>query len=170
MFADQIDSKYMHRIPLKCICNLNKINFQRKIDLKACCTLQTDMKQLIESKKRWLLLVRWACTLFLLEHPIYKMNRFCLKRFFDSTLKQSCSHQKFLGWVYKKNPTKNHTNYKQGLRNLRQLQRRMRSKNDKKNWAIKHIGRVQWNKYDEVQYLKRQAKTYAMETICCLAL
>ena len=52
MFADQIDSKYMHRIPLKCICNLDKINFPRKIDLKACCTLQTDMKQLIESKKR----------------------------------------------------------------------------------------------------------------------
>ena len=33
-------------------------------------------------------------------------------------MKQSCSHQKFGGWEYKKHPTKKPTNYKQGLRNL----------------------------------------------------
>ena len=40
----------------------------------------------------------------------------------------------------------------------------------KKNRVIEHIIRVQPNKYDEIQYLKRHAKTFAMETICCLAL
>ena len=51
-FANQIDSKYVYRIPLKYLCNLRKINFPTKIDLEICCTLQTDMKQLFESKKK----------------------------------------------------------------------------------------------------------------------
>ena len=33
-FADQIDSKYVYRIPQKYLCNLGKINFPTKIDLK----------------------------------------------------------------------------------------------------------------------------------------
>ena len=40
--------------------------------------------------------------LFLLERFIYSMNRSCSQRILDSTLKQSCSHQKFWGWEYKK--------------------------------------------------------------------
>ena len=51
-FANQIDSKYVYRIPLKYLCDLGKINFPTKIDLKIHCTLQTDMKQLFESKKK----------------------------------------------------------------------------------------------------------------------
>ena len=51
-FANQIDSKYVYRIPLKYLCDLGKINFPTKIDLKIRCTLQTNMKQLFESKKR----------------------------------------------------------------------------------------------------------------------
>ena len=38
-FAIQIDSKYLYRIPLKYLCDLGKINFSTKIDLKICCTL-----------------------------------------------------------------------------------------------------------------------------------
>ena len=38
-FAGQIDSKYVYRIPLKYLCDLGKINFSTKIDLKICCTL-----------------------------------------------------------------------------------------------------------------------------------
>ena len=117
-FAAQIDSKYVYRFPLTYLCNLSKINFPNKIDLKIPCTLQTDMKQLFESKKIWLLLVYQTHKLFLLECPIYSMNRSCLKRILDSTIKQSCSHQKFLRWEYKKHPAKKQTNYKQGLRNL----------------------------------------------------
>ena len=51
-FANQIDSKYVYRIPLKHLCNLGKINFAIKIDLKICCTLQTNVKHLYESKKK----------------------------------------------------------------------------------------------------------------------
>ena len=42
-FADQIDSKYVYRIPLKYLCNLGKINFLNTIELKFCCMLQTNM-------------------------------------------------------------------------------------------------------------------------------
>ena len=93
--ADQIDSKYVYRVPLKFFWNLCKINFPTKIDLKILCTLQTNMKQLFESKKRWLVLARQTCKLFLLEPPIYNMNRFCLQRILSSSLKRQCSYQKF---------------------------------------------------------------------------
>ena len=51
-FVNQIDSKYVYRIPLTHLCNLGKINFAIKIDLKICCTLQTNVKHLYESKKK----------------------------------------------------------------------------------------------------------------------
>ena len=51
-FATQINSKYVYRIPLKFLCNLGKINFPTKTDPKICCSLQTNMKQLFESKKK----------------------------------------------------------------------------------------------------------------------
>ena len=42
-FANQIDSNYVYRNTLKYLCDLGKINFQTKIGLKICCTMQTDM-------------------------------------------------------------------------------------------------------------------------------
>ena len=51
-FTNQIDSKYMYRIPLKYLCDLGKINFPTKIDLKIHFALQINMKQLFESKKK----------------------------------------------------------------------------------------------------------------------
>ena len=52
LFAVQIDSKYVYRIPLKYFCDLGKINFPTKIYLKICCALETEMKRLFESKKK----------------------------------------------------------------------------------------------------------------------
>ena len=40
----QIDAKYLYREPLKYFCDLGKINFPTKIDLKIRCTLQTETK------------------------------------------------------------------------------------------------------------------------------
>ena len=51
-FADQIDSKYVYKITLKYLCNLGKISVLIKIDLKIRCMLQTNMKQLFESKNK----------------------------------------------------------------------------------------------------------------------
>ena len=51
-FANQIDSKHVYRIALKYLCDLDKINFSIKIDLKIRCMLQINMKQLFESKKK----------------------------------------------------------------------------------------------------------------------
>ena len=42
----------MYKIPLKHLCDLGKINFPTKADLKIPCTQQTNMKQLFESKKK----------------------------------------------------------------------------------------------------------------------
>ena len=42
-FQEQLKNKYGYRIPLKYICDLGKINFPTKIDMKICLTLKTDM-------------------------------------------------------------------------------------------------------------------------------
>ena len=50
-FGAQIDNKYVYRTTLKYFCDLGKLKFLTKIDLKSRYTLQTDMKKLFESKK-----------------------------------------------------------------------------------------------------------------------
>ena len=49
-FANQIKNKYVYRIPLKYICDIEKINFPTKINIKIHLTLETDMKKFFESK------------------------------------------------------------------------------------------------------------------------
>ena len=50
-FRNQLKDKYVYRIPLKYICDIGKINFPTKIDMKIRLTLETDMKKLFESDK-----------------------------------------------------------------------------------------------------------------------
>ena len=51
-FANQLNSKFIYRIPIKYFCDLGKINFPVKNDLKIRCTLETEIKKLFESKKK----------------------------------------------------------------------------------------------------------------------
>ena len=51
-FRAKIHSKYVCRIPLKYFCDLCKLNFPTKTDLKIRRTPQTEMKKLIESKTK----------------------------------------------------------------------------------------------------------------------
>ena len=50
-FRNQLNDKYVYRIPLKYICDIGKINFPTKVDMKIRLTLETDMKKLFESNK-----------------------------------------------------------------------------------------------------------------------
>ena len=48
-FPAQIQNKFTCRFPLRCRCDLGKINFPTKIDMKIRLTLETDLKKLFES-------------------------------------------------------------------------------------------------------------------------
>ena len=50
-FRNQLKDKYVYRIPLKYICDIGKINFPTKVDMKIRLTLETDMKKLSELDK-----------------------------------------------------------------------------------------------------------------------
>ena len=50
-FRNQLKDKYVFRILLKYICDIGKINFPTKIDMKIRLILKTDMKKLVESEK-----------------------------------------------------------------------------------------------------------------------
>ena len=51
-FSVRLDSKYKYRIPLKYFCDLRKIDFSTKIELKIRCTLETEMKRLFKLTKK----------------------------------------------------------------------------------------------------------------------
>ena len=53
-FRSQLKDKYMYRIPLKYICDIGKINFPTKTDMKIRLTLETDMKKLFKSDENLL--------------------------------------------------------------------------------------------------------------------
>ena len=50
-FRSELKDKYVYRILLKYICDIGKINFPTKIDMKTRLTLETDMKKLFASDK-----------------------------------------------------------------------------------------------------------------------
>ena len=50
-FSDKIKNKFTYRIPLRYLCDLGKINFPMKIDMKIRLTLETDMNKLFETNK-----------------------------------------------------------------------------------------------------------------------
>lgn len=51
-FVDVINNEKVCRIPLRYFCNLGKINYPVKINLKITCLLETDIKNLFELKKK----------------------------------------------------------------------------------------------------------------------
>ena len=50
-FRNHLKDKYVYRILLKYICDIGKINFPTKIDMKIKVMLENDMKKLFESNK-----------------------------------------------------------------------------------------------------------------------
>ena len=51
-FATQLQNKFVYRISLRYFCDLGKVKFPFKIDMKIRCMLETEMKKLFESNKR----------------------------------------------------------------------------------------------------------------------
>ena len=50
-FRNQLKDKYVYRILLKYICDIGKINFPTKIDMKIRLILKTDMKNWLSQRK-----------------------------------------------------------------------------------------------------------------------
>ena len=51
-FVDVINNEKVYRIPLRYFCNLGKIDYPVKINLKITCLLETNIKNLFELKKK----------------------------------------------------------------------------------------------------------------------
>ena len=94
-FANQIDSKYVYRIPLKYLCDLGQIFFPTKIDLKIRCTLQINMKQLFESKKKVNAIGAPDTQIVFVRAPYLQYEQILLIKNFRQYLETTCSHQKF---------------------------------------------------------------------------
>ena len=51
-FQDQLKNEYVYSIPLRYFTGIGKINLSLKIDFKIKCHLETEMKNLVKSRKR----------------------------------------------------------------------------------------------------------------------
>ena len=51
LFKNQLKKEFIYRIPLRCISDIGKINFPKKIDYRIKPFLETDMGKLFESRK-----------------------------------------------------------------------------------------------------------------------
>ena len=86
-FMVHIHSKYLYGIQLKYFCDFGRINFPAKIDLKLCCTLETEIKRLFESKKK-VTAIGAPDLQISLRHHLYSMNKYCSQKTLDSTFQQ----------------------------------------------------------------------------------
>ena len=103
-FANQIDSKYVYRIPLKYLCNLGKINFPTKLDLKIHCMFQTNMKQLFESKKKVNAIDAPDAQIVLVRAPYLQYEQILLTKNFRQYLEAIMLSSKVLRMRIQKTP------------------------------------------------------------------
>ena len=103
-FAVQIDSKYVYRIPLKYFCDLGKINFPTKIDLKICCMLETKIKILFELKKKVTAISLADAQIVFLKAPFIQYEQMLLSKSFKQYLETIMLLSKVLRMGIQKTP------------------------------------------------------------------
>ena len=94
----------MYRIPLKYLCDLGKINFPTKIDLKIRCTMQTNMTQLFESKKKVNTIGAPEAQIVFVRAPYLQYGRILLTKNFSQYLETIILSSKVLRMGMQKTP------------------------------------------------------------------
>ena len=100
----QIDNKYAYRIPLKYFCDIGKINSPTKIDIKIRLTLQSEMKKLFESKKKFTDIGASGVQTVFLKAPFFQYKQLLLKKHFYQYLKTILISSKVLRMGIQKTP------------------------------------------------------------------
>ena len=115
-FACQIKNKFTYRIPLRYLCDIGKINFPTKIDMKLRLMPETNMKRLFETKKN--LVTRNAAgnadlngtpgipnaQIVLLKGPYIQYEQLTLSKNFQQYLETILFSSKVLRMVVQKTP------------------------------------------------------------------
>ena len=199
-FAVQTDSKYVYKIPLKYFCDLDKINFPTKIDLKICCTLETEMKRLFESKKKFTTIGAPDPQIVFLKAPFLQYEQILLTKNFRQHLETIMLSSKVLRMGIQKTAYQKTYELQTGSQEFtvdfkgceRQLDwleisliydksdkhltiydsynAKYVAKMIKKYQNRKHFPCLQRYKHIEIRYFKRYSKTHIVETIYCGAL
>ena len=85
-FSDQIKNKFTFRIPLRYLCDIGKINFPTKIDMKIRLALETDLKKLFETKKNVAAIGTRDAQIVLLKAPYLQYEQIVLAKNFRQYL------------------------------------------------------------------------------------
>ena len=103
-FSAQIQNKFTYRIPLRYLCDLGKINFPTKIDMKINLTLETDLKQLFKTKKKVAAIGTPKAQIVLLKAPYLQYEQIVLAKNFRQCIESVLFSAKVLRMGVQKTP------------------------------------------------------------------
>ena len=105
-FANQPQLKYVYRIPLRYLCDLDIIHFPIKIDLKILCTLETEMRKLFETKQRVANISAPNAQIIFTKAPFIQYEQFLPAKNFSQYLETILISSKILRMDIQKTPYK----------------------------------------------------------------
>ena len=103
-FATQLQNKFVYRIPLRYLCDLGKINFPVKTDIKIRGTLETEMKKLFKSNKRVTTMLTPDVQIVFVKAPFILYEQFLLTKNFRQYLETILTSSNVLWMGIQKTP------------------------------------------------------------------
>ena len=103
-FSDQLKNKFTHRNPLRYLCDLGKINFSTKLDMKIRLTIETDMKKLFETNKEVANISTLDAQIVLMKAPYLQYELIILAQNFRQHLESILFSAKVLRMAEQKTP------------------------------------------------------------------
>ena len=103
-FQGQTKNEYVYRILLHYFTNVGKINFPLKIDNKIRCHLETEMKKLLESKKKITPTGAPDAKIIFNKAPFIQYKQFLLDKNFRQYIKTTVILKKILRMGVQKSP------------------------------------------------------------------
>ena len=104
-FQDMLKSEYVYIVPLRYSCDNGKINSPPQIDFKVKCHLETDMKNLFESKKRVTSIDAPDAKIIFTKASSLQYEQFLLDKIFRQYLGTIMVSKKILMMGLQKTPT-----------------------------------------------------------------
>ena len=101
-FKDQLKNEYTYRILLRYFADVGNINFPLKIDFKIRCHLETEMKNLFESKKNVTTIGSPGTKIIFTRAPFVQYKQFLLDKNFRQYIETIMISKKYCVWVFKK--------------------------------------------------------------------
>ena len=95
-FHDMLRSEHVYRVPLRYFCDIRKTNFPLKSDFKIKCHLESNMKKIVDSKKKVTAIGAPDAKIIFTKAPFLQYEQFLLDKNFRQYLGKIMVYKKIL--------------------------------------------------------------------------